>query len=520
MNSETPDMPNPTSTITMRGAGVTDSERHLGGLAEHTFLNLWSFQNLYIDKMIDGQGKELCDLLVVCGNQVIIFSDKSISWPPGDLDVAWARWYKRAIQKSVDQVNGAARWLSQFPERVFLDGTCKQRLPLNLPPPEEMRLHGIVVARGAGDATRSSNGGVTGSLYVKGDAQNPSGDNRTPFPPFCVGDVNPDGMFVHVLDDGSLDIVLQELDTISDLTEYLSKKEELIRSGFLNSAQGEEDLVAHYLTHMISEHEHGFLGPDGGPLSPEAPLQLAGTFSELTQHPQYIAKKQADEASYVWDRLIAMFGENLLAGTTIVHDGHARPFSDLERGVRYMALEGRFRRRLMGRGILGALEEARKHGKFVRSFLPNLKNPKTGETAFFFFTLAPPEKEIEGGYERYRQVRADMLSTYALLLLQRFDNLPRVIGIATEAPPKPGEESRGSSEDLILVENPEWTDELIGDLEKRRQHYGFLNDDDLIKRSLDEAEWPEVAVISPKRPSRKERRALEAIERRKNKRRK
>ena len=40
--------------------------------------------------------------------------------------------------------------------------------------------------------------------------------------PFVVGD--PSGAFIHVLDDATLDIVMQELDTITDLTAYLSKK--------------------------------------------------------------------------------------------------------------------------------------------------------------------------------------------------------------------------------------------------------------------------------------------------------
>jgi hypothetical protein len=262
--------------LVIKGEGVTDSERHLASLAEHTFLDLWSYPNLHIDKMSGGQGKELCDLLVVCGNQVIVFSDKNVRWPKGDLDIAWARWYKRAVQSSVNQVNGAARWLSKFPERVFLDPSCQQRLPINLPPAEEMRLHGIVVARGAGEACRAFYEGGTGSLVVMGADQKAENRDRVPFAPFCVGDVNPDGMFVHVLDDGSLDIVLRELDTITDLTDYLSKKEELIRANLLGSAHGEEDLVAHYVTHMISEHEHGFPDPDLRPLTPEAPLRLAG----------------------------------------------------------------------------------------------------------------------------------------------------------------------------------------------------------------------------------------------------
>jgi hypothetical protein len=69
-----------------------------------------------------GDGKEVCDLLVVFENHVIIFSDKQCSFfDSGDLQVEWRRWYKRAILKSAQQVWGAERWIREFPSRLFLD---------------------------------------------------------------------------------------------------------------------------------------------------------------------------------------------------------------------------------------------------------------------------------------------------------------------------------------------------------------------------------------------------------------
>ncbi len=57
----------------IRGAATTPSERYLAKLADKTFLNLWSYPNLFIDKKDGGKGngKELCDLLVVCGDDII-----------------------------------------------------------------------------------------------------------------------------------------------------------------------------------------------------------------------------------------------------------------------------------------------------------------------------------------------------------------------------------------------------------------------------------------------------------------
>ncbi len=85
----------------VRSQGTTPSERYLAGLAERSFLNLWSYPNIYRDTVVNGQrtGKEICDLLVVCGDHVLIFSDKTVAWPSGDdgrisvlLDCVSAEW--------------------------------------------------------------------------------------------------------------------------------------------------------------------------------------------------------------------------------------------------------------------------------------------------------------------------------------------------------------------------------------------------------------------------------------------
>ena len=62
-----------------RGIGFTPTEMNLAALADKIFLNLWSCPNLF-----NNEGKELCDLLVICGDDILIFSDKNINWPTND----------------------------------------------------------------------------------------------------------------------------------------------------------------------------------------------------------------------------------------------------------------------------------------------------------------------------------------------------------------------------------------------------------------------------------------------------
>ncbi len=54
------------------GSPVTPSESYLSQLCRRAFLYLWSYPNLYRDQghRGEGHGKELCDLLVVFGNDL------------------------------------------------------------------------------------------------------------------------------------------------------------------------------------------------------------------------------------------------------------------------------------------------------------------------------------------------------------------------------------------------------------------------------------------------------------------
>jgi hypothetical protein len=70
-------------------AGTTATERLLARLAHRTFLTFWSYPNVYRNQ--GAEGKEVCDLLVVFGNNLIVFSDKECAFPPGEIKLAWYR---------------------------------------------------------------------------------------------------------------------------------------------------------------------------------------------------------------------------------------------------------------------------------------------------------------------------------------------------------------------------------------------------------------------------------------------
>ena len=119
-------------------------------------------------------------------------------------------------------------------------------------------IHRIVVARGAGEACKGHFGDGIGSLRVRPTVlgnQHCAPDGQ----PFTVGDLDPSGSYVHVMDDVTLDVILDELNTVVDFTEYLTKKAAFVRSGHLRSAAGEQDLLAYYAIRLNAEGDHDFV---------------------------------------------------------------------------------------------------------------------------------------------------------------------------------------------------------------------------------------------------------------------
>ena len=113
-----------------------------------------------------GDGKEVCDLLVIFENHILIFSDKDCEFKDsGRLELDWSRWFKRAILKSADQVFGAERWVKRFPNNLFLDRKCETPLPVVLPNIETAIFHRIVVAHDGARKIKTMLGG-SGSLMV------------------------------------------------------------------------------------------------------------------------------------------------------------------------------------------------------------------------------------------------------------------------------------------------------------------------------------------------------------------
>lgn len=436
-----------------RNLGITDSEKYLNRLCDKIFLSLWSYPGLYRDQGNKGTGKEICDLLVVFGNHILIFSDKDIKYPnSGDASKDWNRWFKRAVMKSADQIWGAERWLKDFPDRVFLDKECTQKFPIPLPPVDHMKIHRIVVAHGMSKKFIRELGG-SGSLIIAPDIignMHLIDKNRKELPnsPYSIGQINPEKGFVHVLDDTSLDILLNTLDTISDFVAYLEKKEKFILFGKLRLAAGEEELLAYYLQDVNDDEEHDFvfdedMNEDG------ATIALGeGFWDEFKAHPQRIAQIKANKISVLWDQIIENFNAHIMAGTLQYTTDTENRELESEKLMRLMARETRTRRRLLASKFAEILQATPIIHRRIRVVNPSYE----GDPFYVFLFLRRPPRIP---FQTYRKTRIALLDNCCMVTKLIYPDAKDIIGIATE----PGLNNGGRSKDALYLDARDWTDE-------------------------------------------------------------
>jgi hypothetical protein len=441
-----------------RAAGATPAERYLGKLCTRAFLSLWSYPAIYRNQRggTRSEGKEVCDLLVVFGNQVIIFSDKHCVFrATGNPDLDWSRWFRRCVTGAANQLWGAERWIKRFPDRLFLDPACTHPFPLVLPDPQDAQFHLVAVVHGIAGACREYFGGGSGSLIHKTDARG-TGDHKVPF---VIGDLDPSRTFVHVFDDTSLDVVMGTLDTVSDFLHYLGRKAALMRGRREVMATGEEELLAWYLKNMNEVSEHDLVFPEDvtGVGIPE------GGWEAFQRNPQRLAQIEQNRISYSWDSLIEEFSKHALGGTQYFASGDG--LQGVEEVLRFCARESRTRRRMLAQALKEMLETTGPSQSRRRVIGPS----RPGDPHYVFL-LVPRNSDIP--YDEYRRVRREFLEACMRVTKLNFPEAMDIVGIATET----GLADARRSEDASHLDCRVWTAEHQADAERlQRDLQLFVN---------------------------------------------
>ncbi len=366
------------------------AEKLVQDLAVKSFLTDWCYPN---PKLPDG--KELCDLLVV-------FDDITILCQIKDLKLDENGRYKPAdVEKNLKQLMGARRQLFDLKTPIEIENPRRRK--------ERFDPHGIREAY------------LISALLGEGEELFSFGESIKAYT-------------IHVFTRAFTEIVLNELDTISDFVDYLRTKEAFLKKDKrLTILGGEEELLASYLIN----------GRSFGKLESADLIMMDGTIWEgLEKNPQYVAKKEADKISYYWDSIINR-----------AHQGGP----EYEVMARELARSNRFQRRVLAQAFYNAHIEADQcdYDMFRRMMVVE------GTTyCFLFMDDADP-----------RERRKSMLGAMCWVARGQNKENKKVIGIATEKKIRPV-----SSYDFCLLEIPEWTAEYQKHMERLQGETGiFVN---------------------------------------------
>jgi hypothetical protein len=265
---------------------MTKSEEWAYNLCRDSFFSLFSFVN-----PIGKKGKELCDVIIICGKDIVLISVKEININLTDnYDVDYNRWNTRAIEDSVKQLNGAERFLKAVSSFKLKGSEEEIELPI------EKNFFKIALAIGGRDK-------------------------------FPIPESIQNNGYVNIMDEVSFHSITLELDTITDFISYLKEKQTKLSNVYF-TGNGEEDLLAYYLFNEFNFPDKTYLVFD------------EGLYKSLKKDKLYIKEKKERQESYIWDFII-----NHSAQNHFTQNGYnTKSLNGLMKAYEIMAQETRFER--------------------------------------------------------------------------------------------------------------------------------------------------------------------------------
>jgi hypothetical protein len=350
------------------------AEEFVHSLAKKSFLEDWCYLN---PKLPDG--KELCDLL-------IIFEDIAIIWQIKDLKVNEAGEYNNAkVEKNLRQLVGARRTLIEINQKIKLDNCRRGKEEIDTSEINKVFLISALLGEGEGFS----------AFYEEYRNNN-----------------------IHTFTRCFSEVILNELDTISDFTKYIEDKENFLsvnRSIVLLG--GEEELLAHYLS-----NDRSFNGMNDANMV----LITEGSWNCFIKKPEYKKKNELNKISYCWDGIINR-----------AHEGTR----NYEIVARELARTTRFERRILSEMFIDGWKAAHNAEEDLFRRITTVK-----DITYCFLFMDDDEP---------RERRREMLGAICMVARGIIKENKKVIGIATEKNINPT-----CAYDFCLLFIPEWNEIL------------------------------------------------------------
>ncbi|MFW5871787.1 MAG: hypothetical protein ACOCUT_01635 [bacterium] len=268
-------------------------EEFVNEIAFNSFIEHWCYPS---PKDEYGDKKEICDLLILFGESLIIISVKNYEFK--DL---YSRYFRQTIDKAVKQIYGAERKLFRSKDDIFIKHPKRE---IERFPKEGIKnIHRVIVNLGEGVRF------------------------------YPLNKETKDEKFISLLDKEAFLTIIQELDTIPDFLEYLVKREELFSDKIVTILPGDEydfpadtahqffeyaqqqfdtdkkqsilisgtehDILAHYL-----KNERTFSEYIKSKEYNQMLIQIDGNWSDYNKLKQVKTKRELNKASYFLDELV------------------------------------------------------------------------------------------------------------------------------------------------------------------------------------------------------------------------
>lgn len=347
------------------------SEEFLKSLADQTFLKLWAIPNTFYKA-----GKEMTDLLIPFGDDIVIISDKASDFDPSiPIELAWSRWWGGAVEKSLKQLEGAMRTVKQRPSSVFIDPQASLPAPITLGPSGTKRVHLVGIARPNRDPEVVP-AEWREMTYVGGNTGQP----------FEVEKIEVNDTIVHLFDGPTIDLLLEMLDTAPDFIAYLKGREAALRAADTYEFV-ERDLLAAALIGWDDD-------PLGLPSVPPLDTVVSGIWDDYASSDMASQRRKADKPSRIIDAYINQQYEEFAAGRFL----YERPgFDQHEQAMRLLAAESRFARRVIAHELYDILDED-DQTTFWASTVPSPTVPHL-RYVWLTYPKRPAEISVEEGDE-------------------------------------------------------------------------------------------------------------------------
>lgn len=411
------------------------SESFLKALADKSFLSLWAIPNSYY-----APGKELSDLIVPFGEDIIIFSDKASRFAfDKPLEVAWPRWYRGTVLEGMRQLKTAVQRIERDPETIFADGRARLPIPHELSPLSDKRFHLVAIARPDTDP------GVVpdawpGLTYT----------SRASGTPFEIEPLEVAAQRVHIFDGPTIDLLLAHLNTAPDFLAYLKgRARRIVEAEEYRFA--ERDLLAAALIGWEEE-------PPGMPSAPPLETIVPGLWGMYMASETPARRRQMDAQSDVIDRLIAIHHGEYDAGRALYE---VPSFAQHEFAMRLLAGESRFARRIIAHELHDILREEDQSTYWVSTV------PSPTMAALRYVWLIHPDAPAGVSDELADRGMRALLMEYILAIQGQFEQT-LILGIALP-------NGRGKDTSIIMAAHDKstWTERDFQESRKLRKRGVF-----------------------------------------------